>query len=773
MNTVFLLALVAYLLVFILIGVIDVKKVRSFTDYSTAGKNQGVFSVVMTLLATIVGASTTIGITDTVYRIGFPGIWWLAFGAIGLLLQSCFLSERVRGIDADTLPDLARKTVGTAAELLIALIIVVSWIGVVAGQLVAMNSLISFALGKTSVGMFVVVSLIVIAYTTVGGQLSVVRTDRLQLLLIVFAVIACAYHLYFVSGGDSREPFRHIELLNDSYRPSNLLTQFFVIGGVYFLGPDILSRNFISKDGKTARRSALVSGIAVLLFALLITLIGMWLRYNVTAEQKGAGAALMYAVSLLPNWLAILLLFGLLSAILSSTDTCIINAASILAKDILKKERVEVVRGAVLLNDTVTAMRYADSLGLLERYAEMRGTDADTIRDSIISDFGLDESGRKEWTLGGKTLTAVLNTDLTLSLSDEDGKVLKSVPKKGAEPEEFEAVNKEFAAMKKDIKAVAKTRNEKIFADFLSGRKRSGKAWKDAYLHNPLLRMLARLIVWEQEGVTFTLREDGKAYNVNGKEYSVSDKEVTVAHPMEMKKEETEAWQLYFNNNGLKQPFEQVWEPVTDASLVKPGRYDGCTIPLYMLMNKEKHGIIMEGQSQLTLKDCSAGLRLVEGHHDWVNNDFEVTDFRFKKYTRQVNHIVCHLDKGTVSGRVKKDDVTVAQWLDRFTLAQIMGFIDQAAKSNAVTQRMVSFFILLFLIIHSFHSLGDPRHHLIRDGLAGTGDVVDAVLRVENHHLVTLLSLHAGKVEHAHVHADVAHNGNLLVFDVKLAVAVT
>ena len=353
-------------------------------------------------------------------------------------------------------------------------------------------------------------------------------------------------------------------------------------------------------------------------------------------------------------------------------------------KDKSFREQIICVRGAVLLNDTVTAMRYADSLGLLERYAEMRNTDADTIRDNIISDFGLDENGRKQWTLGGKTLIALLNTDLTLSLLDEDGKTLKSVPKKGAEAGEYEAVNKEFAAMKKDIKAVAKTRNDKIFADFLSGRKRSGKAWKDAYLHNPLLRMLARLIVWEQDGTTFTLKEDGKAYDVNGMEYTVNEKEIAVAHPMEMRKEDVEAWQLYFNNNGLKQPFEQVWEPVEDASLVKPGRYDGCTIPLYMLMNKEKHGIIMEGQSQITLKDCTAGLRLVEGHHDWVNNEFEITDFRFDKYTRRVNHIVCHLDKGTVAGRVKKDDITVAQWLDRFTLAQIMGFIDLAGKSNAV-----------------------------------------------------------------------------------------
>ena len=43
-----------------------------------------------------------------------------------------------------------------------------------------------------------------------------------------------------------------------------------------------------------------------------------------------------------------------------------------------------------------------------------------------------------------------------------------------------------------------------------------------------------------------------------------------------------------------------------------------------------------------------------------------------------------HLDKATVTGRVKKDDVSAAQWFDRFTLAQIQSFIDLASENNAV-----------------------------------------------------------------------------------------
>ena len=190
MNLLFIIILAAYLVLLFVMGIIDMRRVKNFTDYAVAGKNQTMFAVTMTLLATMLGASATIGIADTTYRIGFPAIWWLTFGSIGLVAQSFLISERVRRIGADTLPDLAGKTVGKAAETLLAAVIVISWVGVIAGQLVAMNGIITFALGSSSKWLFVIVSLLVILYTFIGGQMSVIRTDRLQLLIIAVGVIA-------------------------------------------------------------------------------------------------------------------------------------------------------------------------------------------------------------------------------------------------------------------------------------------------------------------------------------------------------------------------------------------------------------------------------------------------------------------------------------------------------------------------------------------------------------------------------------------------------
>ena len=346
--------LIIYLSGLIVIGVNDIRKAKDFEGFAVAGKKQTSFVVIFSLLATIIGASTTMGITTTVYNIGFPGIWWLLFGAIGLFLQSLLISDKFRSLNADTLPHAARIMLGRPAEMIIALIIVISWIGVIAGQLVAMNGVISFITGKSSKTVFIIVAVAVILYTTIGGQMSVVKTDVIQFFIIVFGMIACFVYLYFFADGDTAAVGKSVELLNDNYKPINLLTQFFIIGGVYFLGPDIMSRNLISKDSRTAKRSAFAGGAALICYAVIIVFIGLWVKCNITPNELGDMNALMYLIKYkIPTPVGVVLSLGLVSAILSSTDTCVINASTIFVKDILRKDRVIFIRVAIVVIGTL------------------------------------------------------------------------------------------------------------------------------------------------------------------------------------------------------------------------------------------------------------------------------------------------------------------------------------------------------------------------------------------------------------------------------------
>lgn len=185
----------------------------------------------------------------------------------------------------------------------------------------------------------------------------------------------------------------------------------------------------------------------------------------------------------------------------------------------------------------------------MDEYAKLRGTKAAAFRDTVLAEFDLDEKGEKVYDLGSSTVTVTLAQDLTLSIFDGNaGKAVKSIPKKGADPEKYEAAKADFAEMKKNVKKVVKGRCDLLFQYFLSGKTWKAYDWKNSYAgDNFLLRQVASLLVWSQDGNTFTLR-DGAAIDSGEQPYAISGRPIQVAHPMEMKSGEVLAWQRYFNN---------------------------------------------------------------------------------------------------------------------------------------------------------------------------------------------------------------------------------
>ena len=351
-------------------------------------------------------------------------------------------------------------------------------------------------------------------------------------------------------------------------------------------------------------------------------------------------------------------------------------------------------------SNTRAAMLFADRYHELGEYAKMRGMTEDDIRDRYLSETGLDADGGKSYDLGNQTVTARLQKDLSFLIVLPDGKTAKSLPKKGADPERYGAANADFSDMKKSVKRILSNRGKALFEDFLSGRSRKADEWKAAYLENPVLRIAASLVVWSQGKKTFTIR-DGEPADSAGTPYTIEDSPVKVAHPMEMDDEDTRRWQIYFTSRGLKQPFEQIWEPVRVPENIRPDRYEGCTVPIVYFSGKDKHGIHAYGMNMYSggygfyLAHCDLEFE-TDGDqlgYDWASSDntFKLGKFTFKKYTRQVNHIVTILDRMTLFGRIRKDDVSVMSMMDSFTLAQIMDFIriaQEAGANNVLMQLM-------------------------------------------------------------------------------------
>ncbi len=383
--------LLIYFFVLGFICIRDLFKVKNFDDYVVAGRKQSSPFVFMSLMATVLGASATVGIAARAESIGFAAFWWLAVGAIGFWFQAALLSKPVHDLDVRTLPEIAEKTVGKTGRKLVALIIAVSWIGIIAAQFAAVAGFIGLVLGHDAGTQSVLITaVIVIVYTLLGGQLSVVRTDALQFGILTLGFFAAAIYLFggfsgaenatlqaagnlaassSTAGNAGLATFGSFNLLNEKFGASDLAIMLFTIGGAYFLGPDVISRNLVAKDATSARKAVVAGSFAILAFSVIIVLLGMWAATYAPATAGSATNPLFRLASgVLPLPLAALLSVGLLSALLSSADTCLINSAAIFGSDILNTRRISVVRISVVVIGiiaTYLALQGKDIIGLL------------------------------------------------------------------------------------------------------------------------------------------------------------------------------------------------------------------------------------------------------------------------------------------------------------------------------------------------------------------------------------------------------------------------
>jgi SSS family solute:Na+ symporter len=333
-----LIIVVVYSLAMIGVGLGARKKVRSQNGFFVAQRQMSLPFIAGSLVATAVGGSVTVGMAGRGYGQGLTGAWWLLVGSIGLLILGTFFARKVRGAALYTLPELVEKQYDRRVGLAASILIVIAWVGVVAGQIVAAGKVLSI-LGIGSGALWMVIFTIVfVAYTVIGGQLSVIRTDLFQAIIIYLGIfIALALFLPQVGGLDGLRlslPQGYFSFpVSSQFDWKALLSLLILVGATYVVGPDMYTRLFCARDEKTAQRATFLSAIFFVPLAFAVVLIGMSAKVlypEITPEQ-----AFPKVISAIPSpILSGLILTALVVAPLSS---CLLNQGVILTQDIIKR----------------------------------------------------------------------------------------------------------------------------------------------------------------------------------------------------------------------------------------------------------------------------------------------------------------------------------------------------------------------------------------------------------------------------------------------------
>ena len=357
--------LIIYLVFFSIIGIIDFYRIKNFDDYIVAGRKQKENFVAMSILATIIGASATMGIASLAVQYGFVAFLWLGSGGVALILQSFFLSKKIRSFNAYTLPGIADIVAGKEGKIIIALVIVISWTGIIAAQFVALSTIVALLIDKQATTILLVIcSLVVIFYTTFGGQITVIRTDAIQLLFIILAIGIAIFAAIKGTSITVENIFEYKGSRSISF--TKILHLIFIVGGAYFVGPDIFSRNFTAKSEIIAKKATFKAGLALLVFGFAITLVGILIA--ILAPQATDNPFIYIIKNMTTPLFGIIIAIGLLSAIVSSADTCMLTVSAIIEKDIFGKSRLYAARlivAIVGLFSLMLALFKKDILSLL------------------------------------------------------------------------------------------------------------------------------------------------------------------------------------------------------------------------------------------------------------------------------------------------------------------------------------------------------------------------------------------------------------------------
>ncbi len=377
----------AYVAGMTLLGVYFTRKQKDLRTYFVGGRNVGWFMVLMSIVATETSAVTFLSVPGLAYNPRGGNMTFLQL-AVGYVVGRCLvawllLPQYMRG-DLFSAYQVLRQQFGPPVQR-VASGLFLATRTVADGLRLFLTALLMQYVGVTVEAAIVLVGVVTIVYTYLGGMKAVIWTDLVQFLIkIAGAVLAGVFVLkllpggwgQFVAAGEAAGKFRVFDLGFDPASDSNIWAG--VIGGAVFSmashGADqlMVQRYLCARSLPQARLALVLSGFTVLAqFALFLGVgAGMYLLARGGLFPEAAGARNdevfgLFIVNKLPPGVVGVLVAAVLAAAMSTLSSSLNSSANAFVTDFYRPLRPGLPeRWYVLLSRLMTAAWGAAQMGV-------------------------------------------------------------------------------------------------------------------------------------------------------------------------------------------------------------------------------------------------------------------------------------------------------------------------------------------------------------------------------------------------------------------------
>ncbi|MFQ5769197.1 MAG: sodium/proline symporter, partial [bacterium] len=359
-QTQILIVMMSYLILLILWGLYQGRKVKTDADYAIAGRNLPGWAAALSERATGESSWALLGLPGFAFASGLTGIWTAVGCVVGIITAWSAIAWRLRAeaqkYEVKTFTEyIARKhsTTGKWIRIVGSLTIVFFFFFYVGAQFLGG--------GKTLHTMFnldpklgmLITALIIVPYTVYGGFRSVVYTDVIQALVMITTLVVGPI-VGIIAIANSVDLFAHslpeaLTLAGSEFSSltgaaSGFAAGIVIMGGFswffgYLGGQPQLSMRFMAirdaEQVKRGRNIGIIWTILAYIGALAIGWIGLALfGPNGLPDPEYVMPAVM--LQIFPPAIAAILITGAIAAMISTADSLLILSATELSENLLK-----------------------------------------------------------------------------------------------------------------------------------------------------------------------------------------------------------------------------------------------------------------------------------------------------------------------------------------------------------------------------------------------------------------------------------------------------
>lgn len=321
---------------------------KSSKRYMVAGKSLPLLFVGTMLSAQSIDGNSSLGNVALVYEFGFWAGAVIPIGlAMCLILTGTVYGKKLNKMSMLTLPDFYYRRYGVGAEGISSILLSLSFIVLVAGNFAAGGFILSTVLQIPLFWAMLIVSSAVLVYTFAGGLFSSAYTDIFQVYLTIGSFWAAFLFFALGFGGVdfgtilASTPSDYLDLSGLTDPDKGAIVNW---AGILALGLgdvvalDFMERVFSARDGKTARRGALMGATLTISVIVPVGMMGIIALYLLPNVEDPYTVYPLMAIHLLPFPIGAALLMGVLGASMSTSNGGLLAISSVIARNLIQRD---------------------------------------------------------------------------------------------------------------------------------------------------------------------------------------------------------------------------------------------------------------------------------------------------------------------------------------------------------------------------------------------------------------------------------------------------